>query len=92
MFYWKDTIQNIIDNKTIPRNKLKILPKLRTCSNWLKVKPLGYIRFQSSLMKWDGILVEFQEQLYYVENSTFQSLAKDLKWKINDEISVVENE
>ena len=91
MNLWYETIQNIIENKTIPRNKLKILPKLRTCSNWLKVKPLGFINYESPLMKWNGILVEYSDQLFYVENSTYQNIAKELKWKIKDKISVVDN-
>lgn len=90
MILWHDTIENIMENKTITKSKLKIVPKLRTCSNWLKVKPLGLIKYETTLMKWDGILVEYSDQLYYVENSTYQNIAKDLKWKIKDNIEVEE--
>lgn len=90
MILWHDTIQNIIETKEITKNRLKIVPKLRTCSNWLKVKPLGFIKYETPLMKWDGILVEFSDQLFYVENSTYQIIAKDLKWKIKDTIKVIE--
>lgn len=90
MILWHETIQNIVIHKKIKKNRLKIVPKLRTCSNWLKVKPLGFIKYETPLAKWDGILVEFSDQLFYVENSTYQNIAKDLKWKIKDTIDVVE--
>lgn len=90
MILWHETIQNIIENKTIPKAKLKIVPKLRTCANWLNVKPLGLIKYETPMMKWDGILVEISDQLYYVDNSTYNNIAKDLKWKIKDTIEVEE--
>ncbi|MFN3411470.1 MAG: hypothetical protein ACK4YF_04860, partial [Exilispira sp.] len=62
---WHETIIQIVETKTISKNKLKIIPKLRTCSNWLKVKPLGFIKYESPLIKWDGILVEYSDQLFY---------------------------
>lgn len=87
---WHQIIMQIVETKTISKNKLKIIPKLRTCSNWLKVKPLGFIKYESPLAKYNGILVEFSDQLFYVENTTYNHLAKDLKWKIKDNIRVVD--
>ncbi|MCR4421900.1 MAG: hypothetical protein GYA61_04625 [Spirochaetales bacterium] len=90
MIIWKETIEQIIENKTISKNKLKIVPKLRTCSDWYSVKPLGIINYSSPLMKWDGYLVEFSNQLFYVEKTTYENISKDLKWKIKDNITVEE--
>lgn len=90
MIIWKETIENIIQNRTISKSRLKIVPKIRTCSDWLNVKPLGIINYSTPLMKWDGYLVEFSNQLYYVEKTTYENLAKDLKWKVKDNIEVEE--
>ncbi len=87
---WINIINQIKEEGTITKRVLKIVPLLRTCSNWFAVTPLGKINYSSTITRWDGFLVEFSNQLFYVDHKTYEIIKNQIKWKVKNEIKVIQ--
>lgn len=90
--YGKELIAFIEKKGVIPVRKLKALPVLRTCNNWNKVIPLGLINYRTPLTSFEGALMLYNDELYFVKKQTLQALQKVKKFKFGKVIKVLTSE
>ena len=57
------------------------LRTLTTCDNWKKVNPIGSISHKTTLVSYQGMLVELDKRAYFMRKETIEALKKELKWK-----------
>jgi hypothetical protein len=92
-------LKRFMDIQTLQRqgleeNKLRELylykiPSLKTCDNWGAVKEIGRIEFKGKHATYNGALVQYGENVYFIPNSRLEALAPYRKWVFKNTITVL---
>lgn len=80
--------QGLDDNK-IRELYLYKIPSLKTCDNWGAVKEIGLLEFRGKHATYNGALVQYGENVYFIPNSRLEALAPYRKWHFKATITVV---
>ena len=73
---------------TISERQLTILPLLKNCDNWTRVKPVGRLRHRTLLAAYDGFLVELGGRAWFVRRETVAALGSALDWSAVPELCI----
>lgn len=81
--------KNGLDEFKIRELYLYKVPVLKTCDNWAIVKEVGRVDFKGKHAIYNGALVQYGENVYFIPNSRIEALAPYRKWKFKHVIKVV---
>ena len=89
---WQNTLSQAIQDNMIRELYLYKVPVLKTCDNWAAVKELGRVNFKGKHSTYNGILVKYADNLYFVPEARVEALAPYRKWNLKNTIEVVTEE
>jgi len=62
---------------------------LKTCDNWAAVKEIGRVDFKGKHANYEGALVQYGENVYFISNAKIEALAPYRKWSLKEVVTVV---
>ncbi|MES0488609.1 MAG: hypothetical protein ABUK01_01360 [Leptospirales bacterium] len=65
------------------------VPSLKTCDNWTAVKEIGWIEFKGKHATYEGALVQYGENVYFISHARIEALAPYRKWSLKQKIEVI---
>jgi len=65
------------------------IPSLKTCDNWAAVKEIGRLEFRGKHANYNGALVQYGDNVYFIPNSRLEALTPYRKWHFKNVISVI---
>ncbi|MDH5717553.1 MAG: hypothetical protein OEZ22_07925 [Spirochaetia bacterium] len=68
------------------------VPMIKNVEDWTKVQELGKIYFKGKHATFNGGLVKYGNNIYFISDTLIVSLTKYRKWKFSKEIQVVPEE
>ncbi len=86
---WDSILDDAVQNGQIRELYLKRVPVLKTCDNWKKVEPVGWVDHRTSLAYYKGGLVKLKGKLYFVSDKTIDALAEFINFKFKSRIEVI---
>lgn len=86
---WENILKDAVQDGTIRELYLKKVPVLRTCDNWRKVEPVGWVDYRMNLSYYKGGLVKLMGKLYFVHERTFDALSEYIEFKFKKHIQVI---
>ena len=86
---WDSILKDAVHDGTIRELYLKKIPVLKTCDNWRKVEPVGWIDHKMSLAYYKGGLVRLMGRLYFVSENTIDALSEYIEFKFKKRIQVI---
>lgn len=78
-----------LDENKIRELYLYKIPSLKTCDNWGAVKEIGRIDFKGKHANYQGALVQYGENVYFISNSRLEALSPYRKWVFRNSITVI---
>jgi hypothetical protein len=85
---WETILNDAVQDGKIRELYLKKIPVLRTCNDWKKVQPIGWIDHRTGLAYYKGGLVRLTGKLYFVSDKTITALSAYINFKFKNKISV----
>ncbi|HRX14972.1 MAG: hypothetical protein JXK07_07275 [Spirochaetes bacterium] len=86
---WEKLLRNSVKDGTIRELYLRKIPVLKNCDNWNKIEPIGYIDTPMKYTHYKGILVMYQDRIFFVTSKTMEALSEFVKWNIRNKIRVI---
>jgi hypothetical protein len=86
---WDAILQDAVQDGQIRELHLKKIPVLKTCDNWKKVEPIGWVDHRTNLAYYKGGLVKLKGRLYFVSDKTIDALAEFINFKFKIKINVI---
>ena len=86
---WDTILQDAVHDGTIRELYLKRLPVLRTCNDWKKVEPLGWVDHRTNLAYYKGGIVKLTGNIYFVSDKTIDALSEFIDIKFKTKIEVI---
>ena len=65
------------------------IPILKTCDNWKAVQEVGRIDFKGKHANYNGALVQYGENVYFVPDSRLDAVSPYRKWNLKNKIQVI---
>ena len=78
-----------LDENKIRELYLYKVPSLKTCDNWNAVKEIGVVDFKGKHATYDGALVQYGENVYFISTARIEALAPYRKWSLRNKITVI---
>ena len=88
---WENILKDAVHDGTIRELYLKKIPVLKTCNNWKKVEPVGWVDHRMSLSYYKGGLVRLMGRLYFVSENTLDALSEYIEFKFKKRIEVIKD-
>ncbi len=88
---WESILKDAVKDGKIRELYLKKIPVLKTCNNWKKVEPVGWIDYKMKLSYYRGGLVRLMGKLYFVPENTIAALAEFFELKFKKRIEVIKD-
>jgi hypothetical protein len=88
---WQDLLRGSSPGETIKATTLGKVPHLKTCPFWDRATFLGCVSHQLKFASYDGGLVKYENQIYYVNRSQIEALRPYVRWDLRKKITVVED-
>jgi hypothetical protein len=88
---WERLLRNAVKDGKIRELHLRKIPVLRNCDNWTNVEPLGFVDAQLKYTHYKGILVKYQERIFFVTSKTMDALSPFVEWKIKRKLKVIQD-
>lgn len=88
---WEKLLRNAVKDGAIRELHLRKIPVLKNCDNWNNVEPLGYVDAEMKYSHYKGILVKYQDRLFFVTSKTMEALSEFIHWKITKRIRVTQD-
>jgi hypothetical protein len=85
---WDTILQDATQNGQIRELYLKRIPVLKTCDNWRKVEPIGWVDHRTNLAYYKGGLVRLKGRVYFISDQTIDALAEFINFKFKLKINV----
>jgi hypothetical protein len=86
---WDAILQDAVQDGHIRELYLKKIPVLKTCDNWRKVEPVGWVDHRTNLAYYKGGLVKLKGRMYFVSDKTIDALAEFISFKFKSRIDVI---
>lgn len=86
---WDTIIEDVVKDSEIRELYLKKVPVLKTCDNWKKVEPVGWIDHRTRLAYYKGGLVKLTGRMYFVSDKTIAALSEYITFKFRKRIQVI---
>ncbi len=88
---WERLLRNAVKDGQIRELYLRKIPVLKNCDNWNNIEPLGYIDAPLKYTHYKGVLVKYQDRIFFVTSKTMEALSEYIKWNIKNKIKVVQD-
>jgi hypothetical protein len=88
---WENILKDVVQDGTIRELYLKKVPVLKTCNNWRKVEPVGWIDYRMKLSYYKGGLVKLMGKLYFVPERTLDALSEYIEFKFKKHIQIIKD-
>lgn len=86
---WQTLLVRQLDDNQVRELYLYKLPVLKTCDNWGAVKEIGRIDFKGKHSNYNGAVVKYSENYYFVPDGRLEALAPYRKWNLKNKIKVI---
>ncbi len=86
---WDSILEKVVQEGEIRELYLKKIPVLKTCDDWKKVEPIGWIEHKTNLAYYKGVLVKLKGRMYFVSDKTIDALSEYISFKFKNKIRVV---
>lgn len=86
---WERILRNSVKDGSIKEVHLKKIPQLKNCEGWKELEPLGYIDHKMKFVHYKGILVKYNDKIYFVSSKTMEALSEFVKWNVKKRINVI---
>ncbi len=86
---WEKLLRNAVNDGKIRELHLRKIPVLKNCDNWNNIEVLGYVDAQLKYTHYKGILVKYQERIFFVTSKTMEALSAYINWNVKNKIQVV---
>ncbi len=86
---WESVLQDVINTGTIRELFLKRIPVLKTCDDWKRVEPVGWVEHKTNLVFYKGAIVKLRGNMYFVSDKTFDALSEFINFRFNKRIQVI---
>ena len=89
---WETVLRDTVKDGKIRELHLSKIPVLKTCDNWKKVKPIGWVDHKMMHSHYKGGLVKFNGKIYFVREMTLNAINRYIEFKFSQLIEVIEEE
>ena len=86
---WETILSDTVKDGKIRELHLGRIPVLKTCGNWKKVIPIGWIDHKMPNSHYKGGLVKFNGKIYFVKETTFEAINQFVRFRFPQLIEVI---
>ena len=89
--HWAKILLDIKKTSQIRELHLRHLPVLKTCEKWSLVNEVGMVQHETKYGKYEGMIIEYNQQIYFLDKSYIKALSPYRSWKTDRKIKVIES-
>ena len=86
---WQVLLERSLEQDCIRELYLYQIPVLKTCGNWASVQEIGKIEFAGKHANYNGGLVRYGNQIYFITDASISALSVFRKWSFKKRLNVI---